>query len=125
MSTTLARRDREMLDLLYRLGRATVTDVLEALNDGRSYSTVRTQLRCLEEKGHARHEVDGRRFVYLPSVPSDVARRSALRHVVDTFFGGSPAELVATLLGSSPVVNADTLDRIDALVARARKEGRS
>lgn len=125
MTIALAKREREILDVLYRLGRATVGEVLEALDDGRSYSTVRTQLRLLEQKGHARHEVDGPRFVYLPVVPRHMARRSALRHVVQTFFGGSPERLVAALLGDSHTVSEDELDRIMALVARAKKEGRS
>ena len=125
MSAALAKREREILDVLYRLGRATVNEVIEALGDGRSYSTVRTQLRLLEQKGHARHEVDGPRFVYLPAVPRHTARKSALRHVLDTFFGGSPERLVAALLGDSRVVSEEDLDRILARVSRAKKEGRS
>ena len=124
MSVALAKREREILDVLYRLGRATVSEVLDALGDGRSYSTVRTQLRLLEEKGHARHEVDGPRFVYLPAVPRHTARRSALRHVMQTFFGGSPERLVAALLGDSRAVSDEDLDRILALVSRAKKDGR-
>lgn len=124
MPALLAKREREILDILYRRGRATAADVQEDLGGRRSYSTVRTQLRVLEEKGHVRHEVDGTRYVYLPSVPRRTARRSALRHLMDTFFDGSPERVVAALLGETRPVTDDELDRIAALVSRAKKEGR-
>lgn len=124
MSAVLAKREREILDILYRRGRATAHEVLEDLGSARSYSTVRTQLRVLEEKGHARHEMDGTRFVYLPAVSHHTARKSALRHVMATFFDGSPERLVAALLGDARAVSHDDLDRIAALVARAKQEGR-
>ncbi len=124
MSAVLARREREILDILYRLGRATAAEVLEALGGERSYSTVRTQLRVLEEKGHVRHEVDGTRYVYLPSVPRSAARRTALRHLMHTFFDGSPERVVAALLGDSRAMTDEELDRIAALVSRARKDAR-
>lgn len=120
----LSRREREVLDILYRRGRATATDVIEDLDDARSNSTVRTQLRALEQKGHVRHELEGNRFVYMPAVPRHAARRSALRHVLDTFFDGSPEKVVAALLGETRVVSDDELERIARLVARAREEGR-
>src|SRR6187399_2877308 len=96
---TLARRERQIMDILYRRGRATAGDVMAELSGDPSYSTVRTQLRVLEDKGHVRHEELGLRYVYLPAVPRAEARRSALRHLVDTFFEGSTANTVAALLG--------------------------
>jgi predicted transcriptional regulator len=124
MAEALAKREREILDILYRRGRATANEVLEDLGSGRTYSTVRSQLRLLEQKGHARHEVEGTRFVYLPAVPRNTARKSALRHLMDTFFEGSPERLVAALLGDTRAVSDDDLDRIAAVVSRAKKEGR-
>lgn len=120
----LARREREILDILYRRGRATAAEVMEDLGAERSYSTVRTQLRVLEQKGHVRHEVDGTRFVYLPAVPRHAARRSALRHMVDTFFDGSPEKVVAALLGEAKTLSDAELERIQHLVEKAREEGR-
>jgi predicted transcriptional regulator len=124
MAEALAKREREILDILYRRGRATANEVMEDLDSGRTYSTVRSQLRLLEQKGHARHEVEGTRFVYLPAVPRHTARKSALRHLMDTFFEGSPERLVAALLGDTRAVSDDDLDRIAAVVSRAEKEGR-
>ena len=121
---SLARREREILDILYRRGRATAAEVMDDLGAERSYSTVRTQLRVLEQKGHVRHEVDGTRYVYLPSVPRHTARRSALRHMVDTFFDGSPEKVVAALLGDAKALSDEELDRIAHLVDKAREEGR-
>src|SRR6202171_6712860 len=94
----LSRRERQIMDVLYKLERATVADVLRKLADQPSYATVRAQLRMLEEKGHVRHEEHGLRYVYVPTVPRDVARRSALRHLVETFFEGSAEKVVAALL---------------------------
>lgn len=117
----LSRRERVILDVLYRLGRATAAEVRAALPDEPSDSTIRTQLRGLEAKGHVIHAIDGMRYVYAPRVPRAVARRSALRHVVDTFFGGSEAQLVASLLGGdSRRLPPDELERIEALIRRAR-----
>ncbi len=120
----LARREREILDILYRRGRATAAEVMEDLGADRSYSTVRTQLRVLEQKGHVRHEVDGTRYVYLPAVPRHAARRSALRHMLDTFFDGSPGKAVAALLGDARALSDEELDRIAQLVDKAREDGR-
>lgn len=122
--TPLARRERQILDVLYRLQRATVGEVLAQLPDKPSYSTVRAQLRVLEEKGHVRHEEHGLRYVYLPSVPREVARRSALRHLVDTFFEGSTEKVVAALLGGEVArISPEELDRLARLIAKDRKEG--
>jgi predicted transcriptional regulator len=121
--TPLARRERQILDVLYRLARASVGEVLAQLPDKPSYSTVRAQLRVLEEKGHVRHEEHGLRYVYLPSVPREVARRSALRHLVDTFFEGSTEKVVAALLGGEVArISPEELDRLARLIAKDRKE---
>lgn len=111
------------MDILYRRGRATAAEVMEDLPGSKSYSTVRTQLRVLEEKGHVRHEAEGLRYVYAPAVARRAASRSALRHLVDTFFGGSTEETVAALLGADRSrISRDELDRIADLVEKARKE---
>jgi len=122
--TVLTRRERHIMDILFRLGRATAEEVMKELSGKPSYSTVRTQLRVLEEKGHVRHEEHGRRYVYMPVVRRDAVRRSALRHVVDTFFGGSVEKVVAALLGGEAArVSVAELDRIVDLVAKAKKDG--
>ncbi len=121
--TSFTRRERHIMDVLFRRGRATAEEVMRALPGSPSYSTVRTQLRVLEAKGHVRHEEEGRRYVYMPSVARSAARRSALRHVVDTFFDGSAEKVVAALLGGEAArLSPDELDRIVGLVAKARKE---
>jgi predicted transcriptional regulator len=120
----LSRRERQIMDILYRRGRSTAGDVMADLTGDPSYSTVRTQLRVLEDKGHVRHEEQGLRYVYQPAVPRDAARRSALRHLVDTFFDGSPEQAVEALLGGEAMrLSDDDLARIATLVAKARKEG--
>jgi predicted transcriptional regulator len=120
---TLTRRERQIMDVLYKLERATVSEVLGELADQLSYSTVRAQLRVLEEKGHVRHEEQGLRYVYAPTVPRDVARRSALRHLVETFFDGSAEKLVAALLGGEiSRIHQEELDRLARLVTKERKE---
>jgi len=122
---TLTKRERAIMDVLYRLGRATAAEVLAELAGAPHYSTVRTQLRVLEEKGHVRHESDGLRYVYLPTVARHTARKAALRHLVETFFEGSAAGAVTALLGKDAGrLTDDDLDRIDALVQSARKEGK-
>ena len=121
----LTRREREIMDILHRRGRATAHDVLDDLADPPSYSAVRTFLRLLEERGHIRHEQDGARYVYTPTVTRREAQRSALSHLVDTFFDGSIEHVVATLVESSrPKLSSQELDRIASLVAKAKKEGR-
>src|SRR6188508_1388125 len=120
----LSRRERLIMDILYRRGRATAAEVLEDLSGTPSYSTVRTQLRVLEEKGHVRHEEDGPRYVYAPAVPRHAARKSALRHLVDTFFDGSAEKVVGALLGGEGArLSEDELDRIAGIVEKARKGG--
>jgi predicted transcriptional regulator len=119
----LSRRERQIMDILYKLERASVGQVLAKLADKPSYSTVRAQLRVLEEKGHVRHEEHGLRYVYAPAVPRDVARRSALRHLVETFFDGSTEKVVAALLGGEVArISIEELDRLALLIAKGRKE---
>jgi BlaI family transcriptional regulator, penicillinase repressor len=118
---TLTRRERQIMDILYRRGRATAGEVMEDLTGNPNYSTVRTQLRVLEEKGHVRHEEQGLRYVYEPAVPRSSARKSALRHLVDTFFEGSTEGAVAALLGGEGAKLSDEqLDRIADLVKQSR-----
>ena len=121
----LTKRERQIMDALYRMGKATAGEILEALAGAPSYSTVRTQLRVLETKGHVRHEEHGLRYVYMPTVPRHSARRSALKHLVETFFDGSNANVVAALLGGDGSrLSDDDLDRIATLVENARREPR-
>ena len=125
MHAVLTKRERQIMDVIYRLGRATASEILDQVPGAPSYSTIRTQLRVLEEKGHLRHEEEGLRYVYSPTVPRHTARRSALKHLVDTFFEGSNAKLVAALLGGDAAkVSDDDLARIAELVAAARRESR-
>jgi predicted transcriptional regulator len=120
----LSRRERQIMDVIYKLGKATAAEVHERLPDQPSYSTVRAKLRVLEEKGVVRHEEQGPRYVYASTTPRDKARRSALRHVVDTFFSGSAEQVVAALLDDSAAKLTDEeLDRLSRLIDSARKEG--
>src|SRR5438552_13407753 len=119
----LARRERQIMDVLYKLERATVGQVLAALPDQLNYSTVRAQLRVLEEKGHLRHEEHGLRYVYTPKIPRHVVRQSALKHLVDTFFEGSAGKAVAALLGKEGFnISEEELERISELIDKAKKE---
>ena len=122
MEQQLGKRERQIMDVIYRLGRATVSEVQEALSDPPSYSAVRGMLRFLEEKGLLRHEQDGIRYVYLPTVEPKKARKSALRHLVQTFFSGSSQEAAAALIEDG--MSDEEMDRLAALLAKARKEGR-
>lgn len=125
-SAALSRRERQIMDVLYKLGRASVAEVLNELGGKPHYSTVRAQLRVLEEKGHARHEEEGSRYVYLPTVPRDVARRSALRHLIETFFDGSTEKVVTALLGGEAAqISPEELERLAQLIANSKKEGQS
>ena len=120
----LTRRERQIMDILFRRGRATAGEVMGDLPGRPTDSTVRTQLRVLEAKGHVRHEEVGLRFVYMPAVPRHTARRSALRHLVETFFEGSSEKAVAALLGGEASrLSDDELDRLARLLERARKDG--
>jgi BlaI family transcriptional regulator, penicillinase repressor len=124
LHTVLTRRERQIMDILFRRGRATAAEVMAELPGDPSYSTVRTQLRVLEEKGHVRHEEEGLRYVYMPAVRVQAARKSALKHLVDTFFDGSAEKAVAALLGGEGAkVSAEELERIADLIAKTRKGG--
>jgi predicted transcriptional regulator len=121
----LSRRERQIMDILHRLGKATAAEVLEALPDPPSYSAVRALLRLMEEKGYLHHETDGAKYVYLPTLAPAKARQSALKQMLQTFFEGSTEQAVAALLDlSKNKLKADELDRLSALIERARKEGR-
>lgn len=124
ISRQLSRRERQIMDIIYANKRATAADVLAALPDPPSYSAVRALLRILEEKGHLRHEQDGPRYIYLPTVPREEARSSALRHLVSTFFDGSAENAVAALIDlESANLDADDFDRLSDLIERAREDG--
>ena len=121
----LSRRERQIMDILYRHCKATAAEVLTELGGEPSYSTVRTQLRVLEEKGHVRHEDDGVRYVYFPNVPRGRARDSALVHLVETFFEGSVEKVVAALLGrGSSKLSAEQLERLSSMIEEAKKGAR-
>ena len=121
----LSRRERQIMDIIYQFGRATAAEVLENLPDPPSYSAVRAMLKILEDKGHLRHKQQGPRYVFLPKVSREKAKRSAVKHLLQTFFDGSAESAVATLLdvSRSDLSNAD-LDRLNSLISQAKKEGR-
>jgi predicted transcriptional regulator len=120
----LSRRERQILDILYKHGRATAADVQAALPEPPSYSAVRALLRILEEKGHVRHEQDGPRYMYLPTVAHDNAQRSALRHILQTFFNGSAEQAISALLDdTSGRMSPAELDRLARMIDTARKSG--
>ncbi len=121
----LSRRERQIMDIVFRRGTATIRDVLTELPDPPSYSAVRALVRVLEDKGHLQHRVDGPTYVYSPTQRPDRARASALAHVVHTFFGGSATDTVAALLDlEGRELSAGELDELGALIEQARKEGR-
>ena len=123
-SADLSRRERQVLDALYRVGQATCAEVQRTMADPPSYSAVRTFLRILEEKKIVRHEQDGARYVYIPIVEKERASRSALRHVLSTFFAGSVTLAVSALLNEdSKNLSEDDWQRLSAIVEQARKEG--
>ena len=124
--TELSRRERQIMDILFRRGRATAADVMEELPGTSTYSTVRTQLRVLEDKGHLRHDQDGPRYVYKPVVARERAKRSAMRHLLHTFFEGSHEQAVAALLDeASTSLSEQELDRLAKVIERHRAgEGR-
>ncbi len=121
----LSRRERQIMDIIYQLGQATAAEVLDNLPDPPSYSAVRAMLKILEDKGHLRHKQQGPRYVFLPKVSREKAKRWAVKHLLQTFFDGSAESAVATLLdvSRSDLSNAD-LDRLNSLISQAKKEGR-
>ena len=121
----LGRRERQIMDVIYRLGKASVTDVRNELPDPPTYSAVRGMLRLLEQKGFITHQDDGLRYLYSATVKPTQARKSALRHMVKTFFGGSSAEAAASLLELSDVeLSEEDVTRLTRLIAKAKTEGR-
>ena len=121
----LSRRERQIMDVVYALGRATVAEVLERLPDPPTYNSVRASIRILEEKGHLRHEQDGPRYIFLPTLPAEAARESALRHLLKTFFDGSAEGAVAALLEMQGAeLSQEEYERLAARIAEARSEGR-
>ncbi|HYE57668.1 MAG TPA: BlaI/MecI/CopY family transcriptional regulator [Rhodothermales bacterium] len=121
-TSTLSRRERQIMDIVYRRGVATAAEVLDDLPDPPTYSAVRAALRLLEERGHLKHKLDGTRYVYVPTVPRETAQRSALQHLVRTFFGGNAAEVVNALVEEEKLPPAD-LDRLARLIEDARRGG--
>ena len=121
----LSKRERQIMDVLYQMGEATVGEVLERIPDPPSYSAVRATLRVLEEKGHAQHKQDGPRYVYLPTVPQDKAQSAALSHLLGTFFGGSvEAAVMALVQMDEAKLSVNELDRLAARIREAEREGR-
>lgn len=122
---TLSRREREMMNIIFARGRATATEVMEAMADAPSYSAVRATLRILEQKGHLKHQHDGTRYIYLPTTNREKVRLSALDQLLTTFFDGSASSVVATLLEKQKgTMTNEELDGLSALIEQARKEGR-
>ncbi|HUR80256.1 MAG TPA: BlaI/MecI/CopY family transcriptional regulator [Thermoanaerobaculia bacterium] len=122
MQETLSRRERQILDVIYALGRATAAEVLERMPDAPTYTTVRGLLRVLEQKGHVRHEEEEGRYVYMATVTRSRAAKTALRHVVRTFFDDSPSRAMAALLGTQREVSDEEIARLAELIAKARRK---
>ena len=121
----LSRRERQIMDILYQRGKSSASEVREAMPNAPSYSAVRAMLRVLEEKGHIGHQAEGLRYVYVPTVPREKAKRSAMKHLLNTFFNDSPEQIVAALLdeGSTRLTHEE-LDRMAAMIEKAKKEGK-
>src|SRR5580658_1432622 len=121
----LSRRERQIMDILYQRGKSSASEVLEAMQDPPGYSAVRAMLRVLEEKGHVKHQAEGLKYVYVPTVARDKAKRSAVKHLLDTFFKDAPEQVVAALLDvSSTRLTRAELDRMAEMIERAKKEGK-
>src|SRR5438477_6143258 len=121
----LSRRERQVMEILYQRGKASAAEVRTGMEDAPSYSAVRAMLRVLEEKGHVRHQAEGLKYVYLPTVTRDKAKRTAVKHVLETFFNGSPEQIVAALLDvTSTRLTREELDRMSQMIEQAKKEGK-
>jgi predicted transcriptional regulator len=121
----LSRRERQIMEILYQRGKATAAEVREGMEDPPSYSAVRAMLKILEDKGHIRHQAEGLKYVFAPVIAREKAKRSAVKHVLDTFFGGSPEQIVAALLDvSGERLTKEELDRMAEMIERARQEGK-
>ncbi len=121
----LSRREREIMDILYRDGKSSAAEVRAAMPDPPSYSAVRAMLRVLEDKGHVKHQAEGLRYVYIPTVTREKAKRSAVKQLLDTFFDDSPEQVVAALLDvSSTRMTPEELNRMAEMIEKAKKEGK-
>jgi BlaI family transcriptional regulator, penicillinase repressor len=121
----LSRRERQIMEILYQRGKASAAEVRELMPEAPSYSAVRAMLRVLEEKGHVRHQEEGLKYVYAPVVAREKAKRSAVKHLLDTFFGGSPEQAVAALLDVSATrLTREELERMAEMIEKARREGK-
>jgi BlaI family penicillinase repressor len=121
----LSRRERQILDILYQRGKASASEVLDAMDDAPSNSAVRTLLRVLEEKGHVKRKAEGLKYFYTPAIARDKAKRTAVRHLLDTYFNGSPEQIVAALLDvSSTQLTRQELDRMTEMIEKAKREGK-
>ena len=124
ISHSLSRRERQIMDILYRNGRATAAEIHQALPDPPSYSAVRAKLRVLEEKGHIRHEEQALRYVYMPLVHRDRAKQSALKHLLETFFDNSAEQAITALLDLPKAdLTREKLDRLSNLIEKVKQEG--
>ena len=122
---SLSRRERQIMDILYQRGKASASEVRETMEAAPSYSAVRAMLRVLEEKGHVKHQAEGLKYVYVPTVARDKAKRSAVKHVMETFFNGSAEQIVAALLDvASTQLTRGELDRMSEMIEKAKKEGK-
>jgi len=120
-----SRRERQIMEILYQRGKASASEVREAMDDAPSYSAVRAMLRVLEEKGHVKHQEEGLKYVFVPVVTRDKAKRSAVKHVLETFFAGSPEQIVAALLDVSAArLTREELDRMSDMIEKAKREGK-
>jgi predicted transcriptional regulator len=121
----LSRRERQIMEILYQRGKASVSEVREGMHDAPGYSAVRAMLRVLEEKGHVRHQAEGLKYVYAPTVAREKAKRSAVKHLLDTFFAGEPDQIVAALLDVSATrLTREELDRMSEMIEEAKREGK-
>ena len=123
--TGLSRRERQIMEILYQRGKASVAEVQKAMEDAPGYSAVRAMMRILEEKGHVKHQAEGLKYVYLPTVGREKAKRSAVKHLMDTFFAHSPEQVVAALLDvSSARLTREELDRMSEMIENAKRESK-
>ena len=121
---SLSRRERQIMDILYQRAKASASEVRESMEDAPSYSAVRAMLRILEQKGHVKHRAEGLKYVYVPVLGRDKAKRSAVKHLLDTFFSNSPEQVMAALLDvSSKHLTRDELDRMAEMIEKAKREG--
>jgi len=121
----LSRRERQIMDILYQRGKASASEVRQAMEAAPGYSAVRAMLRVLEEKGHIKHQAEGLKYVYVPVVARDKAKRSAVKHVMETFFNGSAEQIVAALLDvASTRLTREELDRMSQMIEQAKSEGK-